>query len=322
MSEFAPICIYLVISLLVSLIPLGLTVLKMSKKSRIGKHLLYSFLLLLTFLSMCCLLCLYLEQMDFFYLNISKALISLGCRALSFALWKLGLPGGLAWSIGFGARVLITKEASDIMGHQMMPAGSDSSNSDSESWKKSLLNSPHPEGEGKGNSEAEPASRTRSSDPREDVGPSSVRRRVDAPETSTSSGWSGSWIERWFNQGETSSAPGDGQQPQGEVDQPTTTAMGEEAPDPTWLKIHIERIFYIIKGRKPQKRVLAELYEDLKLETASPQKRLQIMQILDQMKLDGRLKGREFKLNLELGNRIYDWEREQRHFPNPVDDIP
>ncbi|XP_028802042.1 uncharacterized protein LOC114757208 [Neltuma alba] len=140
MVEFAPICIYLVISLLVSLIPLGLTVLRISKKSRrIGKHLLYSFLLLLTFLSMCCLLCLYLEQMDFFYLNISKALISLGCRALPFALWKLGLPGGLAWSIGFGARVLITKEASDIMGHQMMPAGSDSSNNSS-GWT-SLLGS-------------------------------------------------------------------------------------------------------------------------------------------------------------------------------------
>ena len=62
-------------------------------------------------------------------------------------------------------------------------------------------------------SEAHPVAR----DPAEDAGPSSKRRRVDsvnAPETSTSSGWSGSWIDKWLNPGDTSSAPGDGSGPQ------------------------------------------------------------------------------------------------------------
>jgi len=67
---------------------------------------------------------------------------------------------------------------------------------------------------------------------------------VNAPETSTSSGWSGSWIEKWLNPGDTSSAPGDGQQPQGEVDQPAANVMGAEAPDPMWLKNHISRSFF------------------------------------------------------------------------------
>ena len=80
---------------------------------------------------------------------------------------------------------------------------------------------------------------------------------VNAPETSTSSGWSGSWIEKWLNPGDTSSAPGDGQQPQGEVDQPAANVMGAEAPDPMWLKNHISRSFFLIKGRKPRSDTLS-----------------------------------------------------------------
>ena len=169
-----------------------------------------------------------------------------------------------------------------------MATGSDSGNSGSESWLKYLNRSPS--GEGTENSEAEPASRKRSSDPTEGVGPSS--------------------------------APGDGQQPQGEVDQPAANVMGAEAPDLMWLKNHIERGFRTIKGRKPQERVLNPLFDDLKLETASPQKRLQIVRILNQMKMDDSLKGKDFRLDLELGVRIHNWEREQSHFPNPVDDVP
>lgn len=61
----------------------------------------------------------------------------------------------------------------------MMPTGSDSGNSGSGTWKQYLNLSPDSGGQGQENSEAEPASRKRSADPREDVGPSSVRRRVD-----------------------------------------------------------------------------------------------------------------------------------------------
>ena len=63
--------------------------------------------------------------------------LNLGARALSFALLKLGLPGGLAWSIGFGARVLITEGFG--MDFKMMATGPDSGNS-SPGWT-SLLGS-------------------------------------------------------------------------------------------------------------------------------------------------------------------------------------
>lgn len=162
--------------------------------------------------------------------------------------------------------------------------------------------------------------------------PPAAREVGVGPSTGGKAADSGSGSESWRQFLNLSSASNEGrqpegdgatsQQPQGEVDQPAANVMGAEAPDPMWLKNHIERGFLIIKGRKPQKRVLAQLFYDLQLETASPQKRLQIVKILDQMKMDDSLKGRDFRLDLELGNRIYDWEREQRHFPNPVDDVP
>ena len=133
---------------------------------------------------------------------------------------------------------------------------------------------------------------------RDEAGPSSVRRRVDA--TETSSGWSGSWIEKWLNPGETSSAPGDGQQPQGEVDQPASNVMEEEALDPTQLKIQITRVFFQIKGRNPRRDVLQELFDDLRLETASGQKRRQIVLILEEMKGDESL-----KVKVEIADSIW-----------------
>ena len=229
--------------------------------------------------------------------------------AVSFALRKVGLRGGLAFLIGLGVRVLITVAASEMgVDPRMMAPGSDSGgNNDSGSWKKYLHLSSDSEGQGQEHGEAESASRKRSSDPREDVGPSSVRRRVDAPEPSTSSEWSGSWIEKWLNRGETSSAPGDGQQPQGEVDQPIP-AEGEGAPDPIELQDLIRKVFYTIRGRRTPGHVLQELYDDLKLETASPQKRRQIVQLLEHMKRDETSKQRNFCLKTV---RISDWEREQ-----------
>ena len=179
--------------------------------------------------------------------------LALGGRVLACTFIFLGLPGGLALAIACFAKALITGEVPEIVGLRMMPTGADSGNSGSGDWEKYLNLSPDSEGQGQENSEAGAASRKRgrSTDPREDVGPSSVRGRLDsvnAPETSTSSGWSGSWIEKWLNPGDTSSAPGDGQQPQGEVDQPAEV-MGPEAPDPMWLKNHIVKVFFQIKGR-------------------------------------------------------------------------
>ena len=181
-----------------------------------------------------------------------------------------------------------------------MATGTNSGNSGSESWLKYLNRSPS--GEGTENSEAEPASRNpeaRDSDPREEIGPSSVRQRVDS-----------------------ANAAGAGENV-GPSQQAPNPPMGvPEAPDPMWLKNRIEKVFFIIKGRKPRKDMLQKLFDDLRLETASPLKLQQILRILEQMKWNSSLKGRDFRLDLELGHRVHDWEREQRHFPNPVDDVP
>ena len=116
--------------------------------------------------------------------RLSEAFGDLAC---TFFFW--GLPGGLALAIACFARTLITEEVSEIVGLRMMPTGADSGNSGSGGWEKYLNLSPYSEGQGQQNSEAGAASRKRgSTDPREDVGPSSVRGRLDsvnAPETST-----------------------------------------------------------------------------------------------------------------------------------------
>ena len=74
--------------------------------------------------------------MDFFKAVFLKMGIYLGSRALACALVKLGIAGVLSLPICFLVRVLITGEVTEIVGTRMMPAGSDSGNSGSDSWKK------------------------------------------------------------------------------------------------------------------------------------------------------------------------------------------
>src|ERR1044072_943561 len=64
---------------------------------------------------------------------------------------------------------------------------------------------------------------------------------------SSSSSWSGSWIDKWFFPEEGSSSDPNQEEPLA-TNQPTEV-MGPEAPSPSWLKDKIRRILYIIKGR-------------------------------------------------------------------------
>jgi len=88
-----------------------------------------------------------------------------------------------------------------------------------------------------------------------------------------------------------------------------------EAPAPMWLKNYIEQVFFQIRGRKSGENVLQKLFDDLRLETASPQKRRQIVQILGHLLKDETLRfgnrDKKFNLNTELLVRISDWERDQ-----------
>lgn len=80
---------------------------------------LYSLLILLTlfyFLSLC------LGSVDFFHALLSKAGVSMGCRALSVFLMKMGCSGGLALAIAVILKAIFTAEAEMMMA----PSGSHS----------------------------------------------------------------------------------------------------------------------------------------------------------------------------------------------------
>ena len=146
-------------------------------------HLFYSFLIIIPLLGVFYLLCLKLGFLDLFQSLLFKSGFSLGSRVLSFALFKLGLAGGLARAIGFLLRLLFSSEEIALF---MFPPGADASSS---------------------------------SNPQ-------------AASPYTSSKWSGSWIDRWLNPENASSAP---RQPEGEVNQPIQPqppAAGPSEPIP------------------------------------------------------------------------------------------
>lgn len=72
---------------------------------------LYSFLILFTLLAVFYLICMIIGSIAFFQAVLWKIRFSLGGRALSFALCKLGCAGGLALAMGgFALRALVTSE--------------------------------------------------------------------------------------------------------------------------------------------------------------------------------------------------------------------
>jgi len=76
--------------------------------------------------------------MEIFKALFKKLGLALGARALSFALWKLGLPRG-ALLMAFLGRFLITEGASEIgIGPQMMATGSADSGNSSSGWTSIL----------------------------------------------------------------------------------------------------------------------------------------------------------------------------------------
>ncbi|CAI8601388.1 unnamed protein product [Vicia faba] len=131
MSEFSPICIYLVISLLVSLILLGLPRLF---------HLFYSFLIIIPLLGVFYSLCMKLGSIDLFHSLLFKIGFSLGSRVLSYAFFKLGLAGGLAWVLLFVLRALFNADGGVSIGNGMMPHGAaESTNSDLFTYTRDLV---------------------------------------------------------------------------------------------------------------------------------------------------------------------------------------
>ena len=80
----------------------------------------------------------------------------------------------------------------------------------------------------------------------------------------------------------------------------------------------------VLRGhRKLRSNVLQKIQEDIRLETASPLKRIKMNECLDYVSnnRDSLLNSGQ-SLVYEFTVRVNDWEREQGHFPNPVDDVP
>ena len=99
---------------------------------------------------------------------------------------------------------------------------------------------------------------------------------------------------------------------------------GEREPEAPTIDFLKRKMKLVLRGhRKLRSDVLKKIQEDIRLETASPQKRIKMREYLDYVSnnRDSLLNSGQ-SLVYEFTVRVNDWEREQRHFPNPVDDVP
>ena len=86
------------------------------------RRFLYAVLILFTLLLLCYFLCLTLGSIALFQAFLCKMSFFLGGRALSFALFKLGCSGGLAWAFAFVCKAFLTAEATPFVLY-MVPSG-------------------------------------------------------------------------------------------------------------------------------------------------------------------------------------------------------
>lgn len=88
----------------------------------------YTILIIVTFLGLCNFIFHFFGQMDFFHALLEKAGVSLGGRALSFALCKrLGCSRGLTLAIIFAVSILFTADGRPSLGKMVLPEGSEPS---------------------------------------------------------------------------------------------------------------------------------------------------------------------------------------------------
>lgn len=85
------------------------------------------FLFVATMSGLLYLLCLKLGAMDFFQSLLSKAGVSMGCRALCSFVFKIECSGALALAIGFAVKALLATEAAPYLANMVLPAGAEAS---------------------------------------------------------------------------------------------------------------------------------------------------------------------------------------------------
>jgi hypothetical protein len=126
MSEFVPICIYLVICLLASLIPLGVPFLFASNSSTLKRR-------VIPFLLLVPIIILFFIAVKLFPISVffSKMEFLLCSRFISCLLVKMGCSGTLALVIGCALRAIFTTEATPPLGNWMLPDGTSGASSSS-----------------------------------------------------------------------------------------------------------------------------------------------------------------------------------------------
>lgn len=85
----------------------------------------YSLLILFPLVTLVYFLCMCGGSVEFFHALLSKAGVSMGCRALCSFVLKIGCSGALALAIGFVMKALLVPEATPYLANMVLPAGAD-----------------------------------------------------------------------------------------------------------------------------------------------------------------------------------------------------
>lgn len=201
----------------------------------------------------------------------------------------------------------------------MGPAGTESgaeSASSSGSWRKYLnfLSDNEEKAEAESSTARAPADRPVQPQP-----PAAENPGEAAPEPSTSSTWSGSWIERWFNQEGSSSARNEGGH---EVTSEQPGVMEPApAPAPSYAELsrQLDNLTSSFNRIRMRGDTLIRFEEALQLRAASPQKRRKILELMEI--LSHSQGGERPRSGKEAGNtlvkRVQEWERDQMFINHP-----
>ena len=157
-----------------------------------------------------------------------------------------------------------------------------------------------------------------------------------APEPSSSSSWSGSWIERWLFPEVSSSAPNEGGQPQGEGATSQPTGVMEQAgpsqiappgPSSTGLGTAEQQAFHLLIRQEEVKKELlnflrahtkiepkfnfvAQLADDLQIKNADLHKLSKLKEIMDTLRECDIKSGSEAAKHLKAS--LSEWEKNGR----------
>lgn len=255
------------------------------------RQFLYSFLIVFTFLIFSYFLCLHLEKVECFQSLLVKLGLSLGGRALTYLLLKIGCSCGLTFAFVRAVRALFSSESAPFLGNWMDSSGAGPSHGPETSTAR---------------------------DPEKREAAFSPESSIQIPSSSDWAALLQFFAEEAPNEGDhEATSQATGVMEQTGPSQATPAAMGPEDPPISFLKKEIVRVLRSCQHRRPRADVLEKVFEDLHLETASPQKQKEIANVLNDIYQlrDAFLNDQNLKAKDALTVAVHDWERAQGHGP-------